>query len=89
MLLTLGPDSPCGRAQLVAWMGAAGMEAWVDAVGNVHGVVNGSDPGAPATLIGSHYDTVLDGGKCVEGSGIGFKGLGLGFRVLWIRVSGF
>jgi allantoate deiminase len=44
-------------------MEQAGMESWVDAIGNVHGHINGSDPAAPAIIIGSHYDTVLDGGK--------------------------
>lgn len=39
------------------------MESWIDAVGNVHGMVNGSDPSLGAILIGSHYDTVLDAGK--------------------------
>ncbi len=39
------------------------MESWIDVVGNVHGRLNGSNPGAPAVVVGSHYDTVLDGGK--------------------------
>lgn len=50
-------------SQLKQWMEEAGMESWIDAVGNVHGRVNGSHPEAPALLLGSHYDTVLDGGK--------------------------
>ncbi|KFM25685.1 Allantoate deiminase [Auxenochlorella protothecoides] len=57
--------SPAHRqaAQLLkAWMQAAGMDSWVDAIGNVHGRVEGSLPG-PATFTGSHYDTVVDGGK--------------------------
>lgn len=41
----------------------AGMDSWVDAVGNVHGRLNGSDPTLPALFIGSHYDTVLDAGR--------------------------
>jgi len=53
----------CSRPQLKQWMEQAGMESWVDAIGNVHGHINGSDPAAPAIIIGSHYDTVLDGGK--------------------------
>ncbi len=44
-------------------MEAAGMLSWIDAVGNVHGYVNGTDPYAPEVLIGSHYDTVVDAGK--------------------------
>ncbi|KAJ9505145.1 hypothetical protein QJQ45_023734 [Haematococcus lacustris] len=49
--------------QLRQWMVDAGMEAWIDLVGNVHGRLNGSDPEAPSLLLGSHYDTVLDGGN--------------------------
>ncbi|KAG2497115.1 hypothetical protein HYH03_004706 [Edaphochlamys debaryana] len=40
----------------------AGMAAHVDAVGNVHGTIASAAPGARAVLMGSHYDTVLDGG---------------------------
>ncbi len=35
----------------------------IDAVGNVVGVYEGSDPAAPRLLTGSHYDTVRNGGK--------------------------
>ncbi|PNH03393.1 Allantoate deiminase, chloroplastic [Tetrabaena socialis] len=52
--------------QIEAWMRDCGMESWVDAVGNVHGRINATAPGGgavlPAVLLGSHYDTVLDGG---------------------------
>jgi allantoate deiminase len=44
-------------------MAEAGMDTWVDAVGNVHGRVKCITPNIPAQLIGSHYDTVVDGGK--------------------------
>ena len=46
------------------------MESWIDAVGNVHGRINGSDPSLGAILIGSHYDTVLDAGKYDGNMGI-------------------
>ena len=35
----------------------------IDAVGNVVGIYEGSDPQAPRLLTGSHYDTVRNGGK--------------------------
>ena len=41
----------------------AGMAARIDAVGNVVGRYEASRPGAPAVLIGSHIDTVIDAGK--------------------------
>jgi OHCU decarboxylase len=50
-------------AQLADWMREAGMEAHIDAVGNVVGRYPGAQPGAGTLLTGSHYDTVRDGGK--------------------------
>ncbi len=50
------------RSQLEAWMQEAGLRTWVDVLGNVHGRVEGP-AGAPALLLGSHYDTVADAGK--------------------------
>ncbi len=49
--------------QLAAWMREAGMDAWIDVLGNVHGSINGTNPSAPAVVMGSHYDTVVDAGK--------------------------
>jgi hydantoinase/carbamoylase family amidase len=45
------------------WMRQAGMDVHVDAVGNVIGRYEGTAPGAPALLIGSHIDTVIDAGR--------------------------
>ncbi|KAL6756411.1 hypothetical protein V8C86DRAFT_1810565 [Haematococcus lacustris] len=59
----LSPAHQRAADQLRQWMVDAGMEAWIDLVGNVHGRLNGSDPEAPSLLLGSHYDTVLDGGN--------------------------
>lgn len=50
-------------AQLLAWMQQAGMEAHIDAVGNVVGVYRAADASAPTLMTGSHYDTVRNGGK--------------------------
>jgi len=49
-------------ALLQRWMRAAGMTSWIDAVGNVRGRAASSDPTAPAMFVGSHYDSVIDGG---------------------------
>ncbi|HEX3138859.1 MAG TPA: 2-oxo-4-hydroxy-4-carboxy-5-ureidoimidazoline decarboxylase [Rhizobacter sp.] len=52
------------QVQLVRWMHDCGFdEVEVDAVGNVVGVYEGSDPQAPRLLTGSHFDTVRNGGK--------------------------
>ena len=51
------------------WMKDAGLVTWVDNVGNVRGrtpdfrVKGKGKAKEPALLIGSHYDTVIDGGK--------------------------
>lgn len=40
------------------------MRTWIDAVGNVHGRVDGHYPDDAAGIVfGSHYDTVVDAGK--------------------------
>ena len=44
-------------------MAAAGLQTWVDVVGNVHGRLQALHPEAPALLMGSHYDTVIDAGR--------------------------
>ncbi|CUI07645.1 allantoate amidohydrolase [Massilia antarctica] len=50
-------------AQLAEWMRDAGMETYIDAVGNVVGRYLSLDPDAKTLMTGSHYDTVRDGGK--------------------------
>jgi len=45
------------------WMRAAGMSVREDAVGNVIGRYEGTVPGAPAILLGSHVDSVIMAGK--------------------------
>ncbi len=50
-------------AQLAEWMCEAGMQAHVDAVGNVVGRYASDRPDAKTLITGSHYDTVRDGGK--------------------------
>jgi OHCU decarboxylase len=50
-------------AQLADWMAEAGMEAHIDAVGNVVGRYAASMPNAKTLVTGSHYDTVRNGGK--------------------------
>jgi allantoate deiminase len=44
-------------------MQAAGLDAHIDALGSVVGRIEGSDPNAPALLIGSHIDSVVDAGR--------------------------
>lgn len=39
------------------------MTAHIDIMGNVHGIVEGTQPEVGELVVGSHYDTVVDGGK--------------------------
>jgi allantoate deiminase len=48
---------------VLAWMREAGMDARLDAVGNMVGYYEGEDPTAPALMMGSHIDTVRDAGR--------------------------
>lgn len=57
------PAHRAAAAELNAWMRAAGLEAHVDGVGNVIGRYAAADPGAKALIVGSHYDTVHNGGR--------------------------
>ena len=56
----LTPAHQAAARQLADWMRAAGMEVRTDAVGNVIGRYG---PGAPALLMGSHFDSVRNGGR--------------------------
>lgn len=48
---------------LAGWMAQAGMTVRRDAAANLIGRYEGTLPGAPALLIGSHLDSVRDGGR--------------------------
>ena len=43
-------------------MGAAGLEVREDAAGNIIGVMRGEDSSAPCVMMGSHFDSVVNGG---------------------------
>ena len=45
------------------WMIAAGMSVRLDPLGNLIGCYDGTQPNAPALLIGSHIDTVRNAGR--------------------------
>ncbi|HET7401325.1 MAG TPA: M20/M25/M40 family metallo-hydrolase, partial [Usitatibacter sp.] len=59
--------TPAHRAaarQLAEWMRAAGMAVRVDAIGNVIGRYEAAEAsGSKAILLGSHFDSVRNGGK--------------------------
>jgi N-carbamoyl-L-amino-acid hydrolase len=52
-----------GRGYAIGLMRAAGLDVVVDAAGNIIGRRAGSDPKLPALIIGSHIDSVPEGGN--------------------------
>lgn len=59
----LTPEHRRANDTVRAWMEEAGMSVREDAVGNIIGRYEGLQPNAPALLMGSHLDTVIDAGK--------------------------
>ncbi len=59
----LSPEHRAVSALVLGWMREAGMRAELDAIGNVVGRYEGSRPGLPCLMLGSHLDTVRDAGK--------------------------
>jgi allantoate deiminase len=47
----------------IGWCGESGLEARIDAAGNVVARYEGRRAGAPALMLGSHIDTVRDAGR--------------------------
>ncbi len=52
-----------GRAQVIQWMQAAGLDVEIDAAANIIGRRPGREPDRPPLVMGSHIDTVPDGGN--------------------------
>ncbi|SDH96714.1 MULTISPECIES: allantoate amidohydrolase [Bradyrhizobium] len=59
----LSPEHRIAADLILSWMVEAGMNARLDAIGNVCGRYEGERPGLPCLMLGSHYDTVRDAGK--------------------------
>jgi len=57
------PTYAAALERVAEWMREAGLRTRLDAVGNLYGRREGSDPGAPAVLTGSHVDTTLNAGR--------------------------
>ena len=59
----LSPEHRAANELVATWMEQAGLSTWQDAAGNQCGRMEGSEPGLPALLLGSHLDTVPDAGR--------------------------
>ena len=60
--LPFTPEARMAVDYLSQAMKDAGLEVREDAAGNVIGVLKGTDPDAPCVMMGSHYDSVTNGG---------------------------
>lgn len=60
--LALTDEDRAGRDLVAAWMADLGLTVRIDAIGNVIGRREGTDPDASAVMTGSHIDTVRTGG---------------------------
>ncbi|PKL28739.1 MAG: Zn-dependent hydrolase [Spirochaetae bacterium HGW-Spirochaetae-2] len=52
-----------GRKLLTSYMHNLGLEVYEDGIGNISGVWRGLNPTLPRLIVGSHIDTVPEGGK--------------------------
>ena len=59
----LSPEQRRASDLVLGWMHEAGMQAQLDAIGNVVGRYEAATPGAPCLMLGSHLDTVRDAGR--------------------------
>jgi allantoate deiminase len=58
----LSPAHVQAGRQVATWMAEAGMSVRTDPLFSVFGRYEGRNPGAPAIMLGSHIDTVVDAG---------------------------
>ena len=61
--LTYSPEEMDARRYLASQMEKAGLSVRLDAVGNVVGRLEGSRPDLPILMIGSHIDSIRNGGN--------------------------
>ena len=59
----LSPEMRAAYDLVAGWMREAGMNVRYDAIGNLIGRYEGIAPNAPCLLLGSHLDTVRNGGR--------------------------
>lgn len=59
----LSPEHAAANELTATWMREAGLTTWQDAAGNLCGRLEGTRPGLPALLLGSHLDTVPGAGR--------------------------
>ena len=61
--LSFTDEERAAKDRVASYIEEAGLSVYEDAVGNLFGRREGRNAEAPAVLIGSHVDTVYNGGK--------------------------
>ncbi|MGB9867910.1 MAG: Zn-dependent hydrolase [Bacillota bacterium] len=61
--LCFTPEEARAREYVAQCMREAGLNVYTDAAGNMFGRKQGLDPTAPVVMVGSHFDSVRNGGK--------------------------
>ncbi len=61
--LSFTEEERAAKSLVASYMEEAGLSVYEDAVGNLFGRREGSDPEAPVVLVGSHVDSVYNGGN--------------------------
>ncbi|MDR0360431.1 MAG: M20/M25/M40 family metallo-hydrolase, partial [bacterium] len=61
--VAFSPADLAGRALVETWLRELGLAVSRDAAGNTLARAEGAEPGLPAIALGSHTDTVPDGGR--------------------------
>ena len=61
--LSLTEEERAAKDLVASYMEEAGLSVYEDAVGNLFGRREGRDPGSPTVLVGSHVDSVYNGGN--------------------------
>src|SRR5918997_3094625 len=60
--LSFTEEERAAKSLVASYMEEAGLSVYEDAVGNLFGRREGNDPDAPVVLVGSHLDSVYNGG---------------------------
>lgn len=61
--LSYSPEDQLARTYLKKQMKQVGLKVREDAVGNIYGRLEGKDASLPAVMVGSHFDSVPNGGS--------------------------
>lgn len=73
--LTYSKEDLDARNYLKQEMAKVGLTVSEDAIGNIYGRLEGESPDLPAVIVGSHFDSVPNGGAFDGPAGVSLPGL--------------